>query len=162
MFFEILSSFLLKAIDNALSTIKTINLQKEKYFYGAFFNALSTFFYLVGVIQIAKSNSLLSVISMCVATFIGTYVPGVLIKKSERDKLYIFDITADDLTLGKYFADAIRKENIAIKTYSSYGSDMNKVLSCKVYCTTKNESRIVNTLMPKTFKYNIYSPIHAE
>lgn len=162
MVFEILSSFVLKALDNGLSTFKTIYLQKEDYIKGAFYNALSTFFYLVGVVQIAKSNSIFSIVAMCVATFVGTILPGIMIKRSERDKLYIFDITADNLYLGKDFADAIRKENIAIKTFSSYDTYMNKVLTCKVYCTTKEESRIVNKLMPTTFRYNVYSPIYSE
>lgn len=162
MIFEIFSSFIIKAMDNGLSTFKTIYLQKENYIKGGVANALSTFFYLIGVVQITKSNSIFSIISMCVATFIGTILPGFMIKRSERDKLYIFDVTADDLYLGKYFADAIRKENIAIKTFSSYDTYMNKVLTCKVYCSTKEESRTVNKLMPKTFKYNVYSPLYSE
>lgn len=160
--FEILSSFFLKAVDNGLSTFKTIYLQKEDYIKGGLYNALSTFFYLVGVVQITKSNSIFNIIAMCIATFLGTYLPGLFLKRSERDKLYIFDVTADNLNLGKDFADAIREENIAIKTFSSYDTYMNKVLTCKVYCTTKDESRIVNKLMPKTFKYNIYSPLYSE
>lgn len=162
MIFEILSSFLLKAIDNGLSTFKTIYLQKENYIKGSFYNALSTFFYLIGVVQIAKSNNILNIIAMCVATFIGTLLPGIMIKRSERDKLYIFDITADNLDLGISFADSIREKNIAIKTFSSYDTYMNKVLTCKVYCTTKEESRTVNRLMPETFKYNVYSPLYSE
>lgn len=159
MIFEILYSFVLKALDNALGTYKTICLQKENYLRGALFNAISTFFYLVAIVQVAKSNNIYSIIAMCLATFIGTYLPGVFTKRSERDKLYIFDITADNLPNGKKFADMVREKNIAVKTYKSYDSNMNKVLSCKVYCTTKEESRIVNGMIPSTFKYHVYVPL---
>lgn len=159
MILEIIVAFVLKTLDNCFSTFKTILLQKEKYSLGALFNAIGTFFYLVAVVQVAKSDNFYSIVAMCIATFVGTYLPGLLVKKSERDKLYIFDITADTLMNGKKFADAVRKENIAIKTFKSYDSEMNKVLTCKVYCSTKDESKRITEVIPKTFKYHVYVPI---
>lgn len=156
---EILLSFIFKTLDISLGTVKTIYINKEKYIVGAFFNSFSTFFYLIAIVQLTKSNDMYSIIAMCIATFIGTYLPGLLVKKSERDKLFIFDITADSLNSGKEFADKVRHHNIAIKTYSSYDSDMNKVLSCKVYCSIKEESRLVNKIIPANFKYNVYVPL---
>ena len=156
---QLIQVFALKLADNALATIKTIYLQKERYVLGGIFNALSTFFYLVAVVQIAKSNDLLSIAAMCVATFLGTFLPGIAIKKSERDKLYIYEVTADTMKNGMRFADRIRKKNIAIKTYISYDSEMNKVLSCKVYCTTRKESKTIKGMIPKGFKYHAYVPI---
>lgn len=158
--FSIIEVFILKLIDNMLATIKTVYMHKEKYFLSAIFNALSTFFYLIAIVKIAKSNDMFSIVAMCIATFIGTYLPGTLIKKSERDKLYIYDITTDNLDNGITFADNIRNVNIAIKTYISYDSDMNKVLSCKIYSVSKDESKIVNDLIPKEFKYHIYTSIN--
>lgn len=159
---EILLVFILKIIDNILATAKTIYINKEKYVIASLFNAFSTFFYLILIVQIAKSNDIKSIIAMCVATFIGTYLPGVLIKKSEREKLFIFDITSDTLETGKQFADEIRDNNIAITTYSARDKHMNKVLTCKVYCRTKEESRIVKELLNPNFKYNIDIPEHEE
>lgn len=160
--YEIILVFLLKLIDNALATVKTIYIQKEKYMVSAIFNGLSTFFYLVAIVQISKSSSLLSIVSMCLATFIGTYLPGVIIKKSEGDRLFIFDITANNLSEGKKFADVIRELKIPIKTYSSYNSDMEKVLTCKVFCSTKEDSQIVLDKMPETFNYYIHLPLNNE
>lgn len=156
----ILMAFILKLIDNALSTAKTIYLHKERYVLGATLNSASTFFYLVAIVQVAKSNDMFSIIAMCIATFIGTLLPGLIMKKSERDKLFIYDITTDDLDRGKSFADLIRENNIAITTHVSYDSEMDKVLSCKVYCPTKIESRLVDDLLePTGFKYNKYIPL---
>ena len=160
--FEIVLVFLLKLIDNALATVKAIYIQKEKYMVSAIFNALSTFFYLVAIVQISKSSNLLSIVSMCLATFIGTYLPGIIIKKSEGDRLFIFDVTANDLEKGKQFADKIRELKIPIKTYSSYNSNMNKVLTCKVFCATKDDSQIVLDIMPETFEYYIHLPFNHE
>lgn len=156
---EILTSFILRILDNSLGTCKTIFISKGKYFLGALFNALSSFFYLFALVQLTKSNNIYSIIAMCLATFIGTYVPGKLIKKSERDKLFIFDITSDTLENGKEFADSVRRINIPIKTYMTYDSNMQKTLSCKVYCNTKEDSTAVEYLIKPNFKYNVYMPI---
>ena len=159
---QILISFILKAVDNGLSTAKTIYINKEKYFIASLLNGMATFFYLVAIVQLTKTNSIANIIAMCVATFIGTLLPGIMVRKSERDKLYIFDITSDSLESGKKFADEVRKHNVAIKTYKSYDNNMNKILSCKVYCTTKEETKIVNSLIQPNFKYNIYVPLKQQ
>lgn len=155
----VLQAFFLKLVDNGLGTLKTIFIQKEKYMLGALFNALSAFFYLIAIVQVAKSNDMFSIIAMCIATFLGTLIPGILVKKSERDKLYIYEITTTNLEEGKIFADDVRDTNIAIRSYTSYDEDMNKVLICKVYCSTKEESRILDTLIPYSFRYHVYVPV---
>ena len=161
MIIQIVQAFLVKIMDNSLGTFKTIYLNKEKYFFGAMFSAFSTFFYLIGVQQVAKDSGWLTISVMTFATFIGTYLPGFFIKRIERDKLWIFEITASSLEEGKKFADEIRELNIAVKTTVSYDSDMNKVLTCKTYCSTKHESRIINELIPQKFHYHVYVPIES-
>lgn len=156
---EILIAFVLKTLDNALSTAKTIYISKEKYFLGSLFNAFACFFYLIAIVQMTKDSSFKSILAMCVATFVGSFIPGILFKKSERDKLYIFDITSHTLEAGIAFADKIRQHDLAIKTFKSYDSRMNETLSCKIYCATKEESKLVNQMIDKKFKYHIYIPI---
>lgn len=160
---DLIKLFLFKALDNGLSTFKTIYIQKEKYFIGSLFNSFSTFFYLLGVIKITNSQSVSGIISVCVATFIGTLLPGVFIKHSEADKLYIYEITATSFNSGKKFADIIRKYNIsAIKTGIAYDNKMNKVLTCKIFCSTKEESKQIEKLIPKDFNYHVYVPIKED
>lgn len=156
---EIIIVFVLKLIDNILATVKTIYIHKEKYFLSAMFNALSTFFYLVAIVQISKSSNLLSIVSMCIATFIGTYLPGAVMKRSEGDKLFIFDVTACNAELGKTFADNVRELGIPIKTYSTYNNDIEKTLTCKIYCATKEDSQKILDIMPQTFEYFIHIPL---
>ena len=158
---EILIAFTLKMADNALGTVKTLFLAKGKYVAAAFFNSFSTLFYLMAVVRIAKSNDIYSIIAMCVATFIGTLMPCFIIKKAERDKLYIFDVTSDTLENGKRFADILRMKNVALNTTTVYNREMKKTLLVKIYCSSKEESRMVTDMLEnkKNFKYNIYVPI---
>lgn len=156
---ELVTIFIIKMLDNILSTCKSIHVAKEQYLKGAIFNAISTFFYFIVIVQLAKESSLQSIIAVCVASFIGTYLSGTMVRKSEGDRLYIFRITSTTLEDGISFADSIRDNNIAIRTTVCYDNSMDKTLFCEVYCNTKEESRKVRDLIPKEFKYHVQNPI---
>lgn len=159
---EYIALFLLKLFDNMLSVGKTISLSKDRYFTGALFNACGTFFYLTIITQIASNDSVYAKLIMCFAAFIGTLFTSKIIKKSERERLYIFDITSDNIENGKKFADVIRANDIAIKTNFTRDKNMNKTLSCKIYCSTKAESSLVKSVIPETFRYNVYIPAQED
>lgn len=162
---EILIAFGLKLMDNALGTAKTVYLAKERYLRGAVFAALSTYFYLVAIVRIAQNSSNAAIIAMCVATFIGTYIPGRLIKKSEKDRLYIFDIAGDTFDISVSLSNKIKENNIAVRTEVAYNEKVEKTLVCKVYCSTKKDSSIVNDILNSSefkdkVKWHIYAPIN--
>lgn len=152
-------AFLLKFINNCLSTAKTITVSKGNYLLGAVFNAVSELFYLLVMVKVIKSNDLTSMIVVCLAVFFGTYLTGVTFKKQKKETLYVFDVTSDSLENGILFADSIRNLNIPIKTYKTFDSNMKKCLSCKIYCNTKEDSKIVESLMFPAFKYNQTIPV---
>lgn len=159
---EILIVFLLKLLDNTLGTMKNIYLAREKFFFSSLLAALSTTIYMIAVVRMAKSDGILSIVAICAATFIGTLIPGLVVKKSEKEKLYIFDITADNMHSGKEFADILRSANIATKTSIVYDQMMTKTLSIKAYCSNREESKMVNEAIHPAFKYNIYAPMSLD
>lgn len=148
----------MKLIDNALSTLKTIYLSKDKYITASIFNALSTLFYLLAIVKIAKSTNIYSVIAMCIATLLGTLIPSFVIKKSEGDKLWKFNIVSDNLENGKIFADKLRGNNLAISTKKIYNKHKNKALEIDIYCDTKEKSQMVRDLVPESFDINVILP----
>lgn len=151
-----LMTFICKMIDNALGTLKTLFLQKGNYFASSLFNAGSTFFYMVAIVNSIRDNSLWSIFAMCLATFLGSYLPARIVDKMEEDKLYIYDITSNSFDEGKELADMIRELNIPVKTSITYNSDLDKVLEIKVFCSTKNESLIVKEIIKDETKYHAY------
>lgn len=159
---EILIVFLLKLLDNTLGTMKNICLTREKFFFSSLLAALSTTVYMIAVVRMAKSNGILSIMAICAATFIGTLIPGIIFKKSEKEKLYIFDITADNMDSGEEFVDILRSANIATQTSIVYDNMMIKTLSIKAYCVNRAESTIVNEVIYPTFKYNVYAPMSLD
>lgn len=150
--------FLLKSLDCCFNTIKSVFLYKDKVLISAIFNSISTFFYLVAITKLTKSNSIYVLIAMCFATFVGTYLPAKSIKNMEKDKVYIYDITAPNMEQGKEFADKMRNLNLAVNSYISYNKKMNKTLSCKVLSATKQQSRIIDKYTTEEFEC-IITPI---
>ena len=135
---ELITTFILKLLDQAINTSKSIFIAKERYLLGSILNAISNFFYFIVIVRVAKSDDITTILAICLATFIGTYTSGKLIRKQEGDRL---------------------DNNIAIHTTTGYDKSMNKTLFCEIYCTTKEESRIVSNLIPNQFKYHIQNPI---
>lgn len=154
----IITSFLLKLLDNTLSTMKSIFLQKGKYMLSAILNAGSAFFYMVAMKNVITNDSFGGILAMVLATFLGSIIPSTLINKLEKDKLYIFEVTSNSFEEGVKFADEVRKYDIPIKTLVAYNEGTEKVLSCKIYCSSKTESLLIKNIIPKQFKYNAYTP----
>ena len=87
-----LITFLCKMADNALSTLKNIFLHKGNYMASSLFSAGGTFFYMVAMVNAIKDNSLWSIVAMCLATFLGSYLPAKLIERMEEDQLYVYEL----------------------------------------------------------------------
>lgn len=150
-----LTTFIYKIMDNALSTLKSIFLHKQQYLLSSIFSAISTFFYMVAMVNAIKDNSLWSIAAMCVATFLGSYIPAKIIERKEGDKLYVYDITTDDYEEGKVFANNIREMNVPVKTSTIYNDKQEKVIEVKVFCSTKAESSMIKELIGN-YKYHAY------
>ena len=151
-----LMTFVCKMMDNALSTLKNIFLHRGNFFASSLFSAAGTFFYMVAMVNAIKDNSLWSIIAMCIATFLGSYIPAKVVERMEDDKLFVYEITSHTFDEGLELADTIRDMNIPIKTTSIYDKKLDKVLEIKVFCSTKNESSIIKELIKDNFKYHCY------
>lgn len=147
--------FFLKLLDCILSTLKSIYLYKNKNFISALFNTIATGFYMLMIVKLSKSDSPIGILLICLATFLGSYIPAKFIDKTEKDKVFIFDVFPCDNQSGKDFADTIRSSNLAIVTYKGYSDNKELVLCSKVYSQSKEHSKLIESLIPNTFKYHV-------
>ena len=153
---KMLVTFLCKIMDNALSTLKNIFLHKGKYFESSLFSAAGTFFYMVAIVNAVKDNSLWSIVAMCVATFLGSYLPAKMVERMEKDQLYVYDITANTFEEGLELIDSIKDLNIPFKSYTTYNDKLDKVIAIKVFCGTKTESLMIKEIIDENYKYHAY------
>lgn len=157
---ELLIMFFLKLLDCTFGTLKNIFLFKNKHFWSALVFTISTYFYLTMLVSLSRNDSVAAKLLICLATFLGTYIPSKSMHKLDKrhDRLYIFDITSDTIENGKAWADHMRQRDLALKTDKARDQNMNKVLSIKIYCETRAQSKMVKALIPKEFNYNAYIP----
>lgn len=149
-------TFISKIADNALSTLKTMYLNKGKYFASSMFNAAGTFFYLTAIVNAIKDNSLGSIIAMCIATFLGSYVPAKFVERMEKDKLFVYEITTNTFEEGLELIDKIKDMNIPFKSSTIYNNNLEKVIELKIFCSTKIESAMIKDTINNSYKYHAY------
>lgn len=149
-------TFLCKIADNALSTLKNIFLHKGRYFLSSMFSAIGTFFYMVAIVNAVKDNSMSAIISMCVATFIGSYAPAKLVEKMEKDQLFVYDITTNTFEEGLDLIETIKEMNMPYKSSTVYNEDLEKVMDIKVFCSTKAESIMIKDIISNNYKFHAY------
>jgi len=107
------------------------------------------------VVEISKVNNIQGILIVSLAVFLGSYIPGVISNKFERDRAWTFDIIPENNELGKQFADKIREMNIPVHTYKGYNDKLELVLCSKVFSVNKNQSKLIEKLIPGNFKYHI-------
>lgn len=122
---------------------------KDKGVLSSMVNGVATMAYMVIIVDVETA------FIVAIATTIGSLVSWMLSKKVEKDKVYIFDIIPDDNESGKEFADNIRENNVPIMTYIGFGEDMSKVLCSKIFSQSKENSKLIESLIPDSFKYHV-------
>ena len=147
--------FICKLSDCALNTLKSLMLNKDRYFIAAVLASFSNLFF----IFTAKQEGVAAYVVIWLATFLGTYLPARALSKMEKDKLYVYEITSTSIETGAAFASTIRDLDIPISTTKGRNTDGERVLVCKVYSSNKATSLIVDSLIPEDFKLNITTPI---
>lgn len=73
--------FFMKLADEILSTIRSVFMIQDKHFLSALFNMIKTFFGLLTIHALIMNPSILTVLVMCVAVFVGTYFPAKMMAK---------------------------------------------------------------------------------
>lgn len=147
--------FILKFLDCILGTGKGILLNKSQGFWASVISAIGTLFSLIVLVKIVRVNSIYGMIIISFATFLGTYIPIVVAKKIEKEKVFVFNITPDTNENGKMFADLIRENNIPVLTYKGYGDTIEQVLCCKIFSQSREESKLIENMIPEDFKYHV-------
>lgn len=152
---ELLILFILKSLDISISTVKNLLLIKNKNFLSSLANSIAAYFYLVMLVHLNKNSSTSAIVVICIATFMGSFLPTLLMSKLEKDLYFIFDIIPPDKQTGKELADTLRENNIPIQTYRGYNEDREVILCIKAFSENKTESILIEETLPKNCKYSI-------
>lgn len=150
--------FMMKFMDCALGTLKTVFLVKDKFFISSVFNSLSAALFIFVADAMAnapKDDKMLIAGIIFLANLAGGYLPPKLLDKMKTDRLFVYVITSPSFDDGTMLADDLRRHNIPVATTVTYDKKLNKVLTCKAYAQTRQESRIISKHLDDGFKWHI-------
>jgi len=118
--------FIAKMADNALSTVKTIMIQRNRSLLAGVAIALSSFLYFWITRSVVLADSMLTTLTVAVANV----------------------VMSDDMAAMQDFRDYLAKHHITNVASDSYTLDWNrKTLTVTAYAETKEQSRIINSYM---------------
>ena len=85
--------------------------------------AAALFIFVADAMANAPSEQKIAIAAVVfLANLAGGYIPPKFVNKIEKDKLFVYLITAPDLEAGKELADDLRAHNIPVCTNVSYNT----------------------------------------
>ncbi len=158
MIITLLSVFAMKFLDCALGVLKTVFLVKNKFFISSVLNSLSAalFIFVADAMANAPAEAKMSIAAVVFfANLAGGYFPPKLVDRLEKDRLFVYMITAPSFEEGTELADDLRHHNIALSTSVVYGKEVEKTLAIRAHAVTRSESRIISRHLTDDYKWHI-------
>lgn len=137
--------FIAKVLDNALSTTKTILVQRNHCVLAGITLALSNFIYLTITKNVVTSNNNLALIVVSIAGGVGCCLAVAVSGKLSKDRTYVNVIMSDDKEAMQRFRDFLAQHHITNTATDSYTLDWNtKSITVTAYAETKAHSNLIN------------------
>ena len=139
------SIFLAKVMDNALSTTKTILIQRSRWLLAGIAVVISDFIYFWITKRVVSADSYAAMLVVALAGGVGCALACILSDKLSKDRTYVNVIMSDNLDAMKRFRDFLAKHHITNVAADSYTREWNcKTITITAYAETKAESRLIN------------------
>ena len=137
--------FMAKVIDNALSTAKTILIQRNRCLLAGVALALSNYIYLVITKDVITSDSNLSMIVVSVASGVGCCLAVAFSNRFSKERTYVNIIMSDNREAMQAFRDFLAQRHITNVTTDSYTLDWDrKTITITAYAETKEQNRLID------------------
>lgn len=162
MLCTLISVFVMKFADCSLGVLKTVFLVKNKFFISSVLNSLSAALFIFVADAMANAADDLKwwiAAVVFLANLAGGYFPPKLVDRLEKDRLFVYMITAPSFEDGAELADDLRRHNIAISTTVVYGKDIEKTLAIRAHAVTREESRIISRHLSDDYKWHIMEAV---
>ena len=146
IYFAIL--FAAKVADNALSTTKTIMIQRSRWILAGLAVILSDFIYFWITKRVVSAESDLSMLIVAVAGGVGCSLACFFNERLSKDRTYVNIIMSDDLEEMKKLRSFLAQHHITNVAADSYTLDWNtKTITITAYPETKAESRLITEFL---------------
>ena len=137
--------FVAKMMDNALSTAKTILVQRNRCLLAGIALALSNYIYFCITRNIVTTDSNLAILVVSNASGVGCCLAVALNNRLSRERTFVNVIMSDDLDAMRQFRDFLAEHHITNVAADSYTLDWSvKTITITAYAETKEESMLIN------------------
>ena len=142
---------LAKVLDNALSTTKTILIQRSRWLLAGIAVVLSDFIYFWLTKRIVAAESDLAILIVAIAGGVGCALACLVSEKMSKDRTYVNVIMSDNLEAMRDFRDFLAKHHITNVAADTYTLDWNtKTISITAYAETKAENNLISEYIEKS------------
>lgn len=144
-FLQMAVLFIVKVLDNALGTAKTILIQKNRCFLAGIALAVSNFIYFKLTKNIVASEGDLALYVVAIASGVGCWLAIGFDNRFSKEKTYVNVIMSDDMEEMKKFRDFLAEHKITNVAMDTYTRDWSrKTLTISAYAETKQQSRLID------------------
>ena len=136
--------FLAKVFDNALSTTKTILIQRSRWLLAGVSVVLSDFIYFWLTKKVVAADNNWSILIVAIAGGVGCSIACLVSERLSKDRTYVNVIMSDNLEAMKAFRDFLAEHHITNVAADTYTLDWNKkTISITAYPETKAENHLI-------------------
>lgn len=144
---NLVTLFILKLLDTAISALKNVYMIKGKRFLSALSNAVSYLFYILLMKQLLNETTVASVGVTLAAVFLGQYITQYMADSFEKDKVWKISITPETKVSSKSIADQLRYNNIPVQTFICFNKHKEEVLGINAFAETRKETQIIQSIV---------------
>ena len=136
--------FLAKVLDNALSTTKTILIQRSRWLLAGVSVVLSDFIYFWLTKKVVAADNNWAILIVAIAGGVGCSIACLVSERLSKDRTYVNVIMSDNLEAMKAFRDFLAEHHITNVAADTYTLDWNKkTISITAYPETKAENHLI-------------------
>ena len=136
--------FAAKVADNALSTTKTILVQRSRWILAGIAVIISDFIYFWITKRVVSANNEIAMLVVAVAGGVGCSLACFINEKMSKDRTYVNVIMSDNLRAMQNFRDFLATHHITNVAADTYTLDWSKkTISITAYPETKEQSRLI-------------------
>lgn len=147
---ELIILFVIKILDNLISTAKSITVYKNKEILSSLLVIISQFMFYFVIKQVMLDNSMLSIIIASIASGLGTFIAMKINVKFQKDMLYMNIVTCKNKNDIEKLCNYLIKNKIKYIVNDSYTKGWDTTYSIMIFSNTKEQSKLIDKFMQKT------------
>lgn len=142
--FELLLLFVLKALDNLLSTGKQLLIQRQKPIIAALCVVLSQVIFYKLINEVSAFDGDLAIYIVAVASGAGTLLAVKISDRFSKDRIFVNLILSDDREAMVKLRNFLRDHHIINLAAEGFTKDWNKTIAITAYAETREQSRLID------------------